>query len=119
MSRLTNPSCLAYLSGPRDKRARLAAAGQELPHRQGFVRRTLADVATLADVPLGNVYYYYYFETKEALCQAVIEAHAAILTKQFVVWEHGHNHEKLLVDLVRTKLRLRVLSRAHRGGKPP
>lgn len=38
----------------------------------GYAQTTLADIARVADVPLGNVYYY--FKTKDALGQAVIEA---------------------------------------------
>ena len=37
-------------------------------------RTTLAEVANAADVPVGNVYYY--FKTKDDLVQAVIAAHA-------------------------------------------
>jgi TetR/AcrR family transcriptional regulator, transcriptional repressor for nem operon len=36
-------------------------------------RTTLADIAQAAEVPLGNVYYH--FRTKEALVEAVIQAH--------------------------------------------
>jgi AcrR family transcriptional regulator len=35
---------------------------------------TLADIAAAADVPVGNVYYY--FKTKDELIEAVIDAHA-------------------------------------------
>jgi len=54
-----------------DKRARLIGAAKVLIHRQGFNLTTLADIAQEADVPLGNVYYY--FKTKEAIGEAVIE----------------------------------------------
>jgi AcrR family transcriptional regulator len=36
-------------------------------------KTTLADIAAAADVPLGNVYYY--FKTKDALVAAVIESY--------------------------------------------
>jgi TetR/AcrR family transcriptional regulator, transcriptional repressor for nem operon len=55
----------------RDKRTRLVDAGTRLVHRQGFHQTTLADLANESRVPLGNVYYY--FKTKEALGEAVIE----------------------------------------------
>ncbi|ALA24566.1 TetR family transcriptional regulator [Piscirickettsia salmonis] len=54
-----------------DKRLRLLESARELIHTQGFSKTTLADIAQHADVPLGNVYYYY--KTKEMLALAVIE----------------------------------------------
>lgn len=54
-----------------DKRQRLIEAAKVLIHRQGFNLTTLADIAQEADVPLGNVYYY--FKTKDSIGVAVIE----------------------------------------------
>ena len=54
-----------------DKRERLIEAANVLIHRHGFHKTTLADIAEASDVPLGNVYYY--FKTKEEICDAVIE----------------------------------------------
>jgi AcrR family transcriptional regulator len=56
------------------KRERLVAAATQLLHQQGIERTTLADIASAADVPAGNVYYY--FKTKDDVVAAVIEAHA-------------------------------------------
>ncbi len=53
-----------------DKRERLINAAKELFYKQGFSSTTIADIAKLADVPLGNVYYY--FKTKDEICAAVI-----------------------------------------------
>ena len=53
------------------KRERLIASAAELIHRQGAAVTTLAQVAAAADVPLGNVYYY--FKTKDDLVRAVVE----------------------------------------------
>ena len=55
------------------KRERLVRAASELVHHQGVEKTTLAEIAEAADVPLGNVYYY--FKTKDALLDAVVEAH--------------------------------------------
>jgi TetR/AcrR family transcriptional regulator, transcriptional repressor for nem operon len=55
------------------KRERLIAAAMQLLHQQGIERTTLADIAKAADVPAGNVYYY--FKTKDEVIAAVIEAH--------------------------------------------
>jgi AcrR family transcriptional regulator len=49
------------------------AAAIQLIHQQGIERTTLADIAKVADVPAGNVYYY--FKTKDDVIAAVIEAH--------------------------------------------
>lgn len=54
------------------KRERLVASAADLIHRQGAERTTLAQVATDADVPAGNLYYY--FKTREDLVGAVIDA---------------------------------------------
>src|SRR5438034_384564 len=56
------------------KRERLVASAGDLLHRQGIAATTLAQVADAADVPAGNVYYY--FKTKDDLIRAVIESRA-------------------------------------------
>jgi AcrR family transcriptional regulator len=53
------------------KRERLVASAGDLLHRQGAFATTLAQVAEAADVPAGNVYYY--FKTKDDLIRAVID----------------------------------------------
>jgi len=54
------------------KRERLVAATRDVVHRQGIEKTTLADIAEAADVPVGNVYYY--FKTKDDLVEAAIES---------------------------------------------
>jgi AcrR family transcriptional regulator len=54
------------------KRERLVSSAADLLHRQGAPATTLARVAEEADVPVGNVYYY--FKTKDDLIRAVIDA---------------------------------------------
>ncbi|MTL13458.1 TetR family transcriptional regulator [Nocardia seriolae] len=56
------------------KRERLADAAAKVFHEQGVEKTTIADIARVADVPVGNVYYY--FKTKDQLVQAAISAHA-------------------------------------------
>ncbi|MGI8779405.1 MAG: TetR/AcrR family transcriptional regulator [Solirubrobacteraceae bacterium] len=56
------------------KRERLVASAAELIHRQGVQRTTLSEIAQAADVPPGNVYYY--FKTREELLRAVIDSWA-------------------------------------------
>jgi TetR/AcrR family transcriptional regulator, transcriptional repressor for nem operon len=84
-----------------DKRAELVAAATQLLHEQGFHRTTLAHVASRADVPLGNVYYY--FKTKDALAEAVISAHEDALRARFASWTSAHREPRT---------RLRCLVRA-------
>ena len=60
-------------SGP-GKRERLVEGARRVLHEQGVEASTLADIAEAADVPVGNVYYY--FKTKDELIEAVIDAHA-------------------------------------------
>ena len=55
------------------KRERLVAAAKQMLYEHGVEKTTLADIAAAADVPLGNVYYY--FKTKDALVAAVIETY--------------------------------------------
>ncbi|WP_049560069.1 TetR/AcrR family transcriptional regulator [Nonomuraea sp. SBT364] len=56
------------------KRRRLTAAAARVVHQQGAERTTIADIARAADVPVGNVYYY--FKTKDELVAAALSEHA-------------------------------------------
>jgi TetR/AcrR family transcriptional regulator, transcriptional repressor for nem operon len=56
------------------KRERLVASAGDLLHRRGADGPTLAEIAHAADVPPGNVYYY--FKTRDDLVRAVIAARA-------------------------------------------
>jgi AcrR family transcriptional regulator len=53
------------------KRDRLIESAKTLMHQQGVHATTLAEVATHANVPPGNVYYY--FKAKEDLVRAVVD----------------------------------------------
>lgn len=64
-----------------DKRSRLVAAADKLFHEQGVNTTTLANIAQLADVPLGNVYYY--FKSKESIVLAVIDNRRRMIQQQF------------------------------------
>ena len=64
-----------------DKRSRLVLAADKLFHEQGVSTTTLANIAQLADVPLGNVYYY--FKSKDSIVFAVIEYRRKIMHQQF------------------------------------
>ncbi len=74
------------------KRERLVAAATQLFYQQGVERTTLADIANAADVPVGNVYYY--FKTKDEVIAAVIEAHVRQTTATLAVIEARHRSPK-------------------------
>jgi TetR/AcrR family transcriptional regulator, transcriptional repressor for nem operon len=78
ISEMTDSTLSQTTLEPPGKRERLVAAAVELLHRRGIERTTLADIAAAADVPAGNVYYY--FKTKDDVIAAVIEAHAKQVT---------------------------------------
>lgn len=59
------------------KRQRLMAAAATVLHERGVERTTIADIARAADVPVGNVYYY--FKTKDELVEAALDRHAEYL----------------------------------------
>ena len=56
------------------KRERLVEGARRVLHEQGVEGTTLADISEAADVPVGNVYYY--FKTKDELVEAAVDAHA-------------------------------------------
>jgi TetR/AcrR family transcriptional regulator, transcriptional repressor for nem operon len=74
------------------KRERLVAAASELVYHQGVARTTLADIAAAADVPLGNVYYY--FKTKEDIVGAVVQARVDQLAVAVAELERRHRGPK-------------------------
>ena len=76
----------------RDKRDRLIAAAAELLYRQGIESTTLADIALSADVPLGNVYYY--FKTKDEIIDAVVQAHLHTIRSTLAAIEADHRTPK-------------------------
>src|SRR5207247_3565273 len=74
------------------KRERLVGAATQLLHQQGIERTTLADIAKAADVPAGNVYYY--FKTKDDVIAAVIEAHARQIKTTLAFIDAHHRSPK-------------------------
>jgi AcrR family transcriptional regulator len=68
-----------------DKRTRLVDTAAKLVHEQGFNRTTLADIARESGVPLGNVYYY--FKTKDAIGEALIEKLASTYDTARASWD--------------------------------
>jgi len=56
------------------KREMLTRAAVDLAHRQGYRKTTLADLAASAEVPLGNIYYY--FKSKDDIGAAILSRRA-------------------------------------------
>jgi TetR/AcrR family transcriptional regulator, transcriptional repressor for nem operon len=81
-----------------DKRERLVEAADTLFHQQGVSNTTLANIATLADVPLGNVYYY--FKSKDSIILAVIERRKKQLSALFADWNTHPDVKSRLSALV-------------------
>jgi AcrR family transcriptional regulator len=89
-----------YKRMPRktDKRVRLIEAAKVLIHQKGFNQTTLADIAQEADVPLGNVYYY--FKTKEAIGEAVIEKRSTEYAEYFSKLDENTDPRARLISLL-------------------
>lgn len=70
------------------KRERLTAAARELLYEQGVEKTTIADIASAADIGIGNLYYY--FKTKDGLVSAAIESDAQNLRDTIASLEEHH-----------------------------
>ncbi|WP_330179907.1 TetR/AcrR family transcriptional regulator [Nocardia sp. NBC_01503] len=81
------------------KRERLADAAARVFHEQGVEKTTIADIARAAEVPVGNVYYY--FKTKDQLVQAAIGAHDRTLKEITTALEQFGTPAERLKALVR------------------
>ncbi len=81
------------------KRERLIAGASEVIHQQGVEKTTIADIAQAADVPVGNVYYY--FKTKDQLVEAAIESHARDIRALLDSLERHRTPQARLKALVR------------------
>ena len=81
------------------KRERLIDGARQALLAQGVESATLADIANAADVPVGNVYYY--FKTKDDLVEAVIAAHADDVNSTLAALEHHRTPKARLKAFIR------------------
>jgi TetR/AcrR family transcriptional regulator, transcriptional repressor for nem operon len=81
------------------KRERLIGGALQTLHARGVESTTLADIADAADVPVGNVYYY--FKTKDDLVEVVIGAHAAEINERLAELERHRTPKARLKAFVR------------------
>ncbi|HTY31737.1 TetR/AcrR family transcriptional regulator [Mycobacterium sp.] len=77
---------------PPGKRERLIAAACDLFYRQGIAGTTLAHIAEAAEVPLGNMYYY--FKTKDDIVAAVVEARTEEIRSATAALQRRHGSPK-------------------------
>ena len=70
-----------------DKRERLIQTAATLVYQQGFHQTTLANIAQQAQVHLGTVYYF--FKTKEAIGEALVEHYLREYRAQCQQWDNA------------------------------
>jgi AcrR family transcriptional regulator len=83
----------------QDKRQRLVAGARDVIHHHGVEKTTIADIAQAADIPVGNVYYY--FKTKDELVAAAIDSRAGDVRALLESLESGRSPQARLKALVR------------------
>jgi AcrR family transcriptional regulator len=86
-------------AGTLDKRRRLVEGARLVLQQQGVEKTTLADIAQAADVPVGNVYYY--FKTKDELVQAAIDAQAHDIQAMLASFDRHRSAKARLKAFVR------------------
>lgn len=95
-------------------RARLLQAAEKVTYRHGFGNASIADIATEARVPLGNVYYY--FQTKDAIGGAVVDLRVARFKKLLADLDKAKSPKERLCGFVQIKIKNR--EGLARGGCP-
>lgn len=71
----------------QNKRDRLVDSAAILFHHNGTTATSLADIAKHADIPIGNVYYY--FKTKEELALAAISKRKEQFTAAYAILDEN------------------------------
>src|SRR6267154_2150276 len=85
-----------------DKRSQLVSAAVSLAYQNGFGKTSLADIAQEAKVPLGNVYYY--FKTKEAIGEAIVEQRLQEFEALRRAWDEASSPKERLCACVQAVL---------------
>ena len=97
-----------------DKRTRLIEAAAKLVYERGFANTALSDIAREAEVPLGNIYYY--FKTKAEIGDAIIAQQLAAFESQRLIWERAGTPKGRLRALIQMTIDNRHM--LARGGCP-
>jgi AcrR family transcriptional regulator len=66
-------------------RQRVVDAANQLFYRKGYNRTSFSDVVAEADVPRGNIYYY--FKTKDEILKAVITHRIEVISIMLAEWD--------------------------------
>ena len=83
-----------------DKRSRLTRAAADLTYARGFGKVSLAEIAEAADVPAGGVYYY--FRTKAAIGEAIIDQRSDKFQQLRARWEQASTPKERLKAFVQS-----------------
>ncbi len=81
-----------------NRRAILTEAADRLVHKRGYCQTTLSDIAQEADIPLGNVYYY--FKTKEEIGHALIDHRANFYGGLLASWNKLPDPKKRILSFL-------------------
>ena len=75
------------------KRQRIVEAAEQLFLSKGYLNTSLVDVARLADIPLGNMYYYH--KSKMSILSAVLNSGSESINKVVDIVESTEDAEQL------------------------
>jgi len=91
---------------PMDSWTRLLRAAEKITYRHGFGASAIADIAREAQVPLGNVYYY--FKTKDAIGDAIVELRVSRFRRLLQELDQAGSPQQRLCAFVDVKIRNRM-----------
>lgn len=95
-----------------DKRERLAKAAAELVAARGLDGATIAEIATLAGVPAGSVYYH--LRSKEEIAGAAVDSAAAERAADLAEWSAAPDPQARLIAYLEARAN-RAAETAARG----
>src|SRR5262249_59599743 len=101
----------AIHEAPAGQAERLVAAACRVLQEQGVERTTLADIAQAADVPVGNVYYY--FKTKDQLVEAALREHGNTVKAGLAGLDRRRTPQARLKGLIRLWVEQRELAASY------
>ena len=88
-----------------DNRTRLLQAAEKTTYRYGFGNTAIADIAKVARIPLGNVYYY--FKTKDEIGHAIVELRVSRFRKLLQQFDRAGSPKDRLCAFVHIKIKNR------------
>ena len=88
-------------------RDHIVEAADQLFYRRGYEHTSFSDIADVVQISRGN--FYYHFQSKDEILDAVIEARAANTRTMLAQWE---NDGKQPVDRIRSFIHMLIANRA-------